>query len=295
MTAYFLGIDGGGTRCRAALSDESGRVIGRAVAGPANILTDPEGTLKNIIEAAAAAFENAGVAKNFQDVSVVLGLAGTNVGTAVSYLQQNLPFSLFEIVHDGVIALEGAIGPDDGAIGILGTGSAFVVRKDGAIQSIGGWGFKAGDFGSGARLGQALVQEALLAADGIKPRTALLNALLERYSNRQEDLANFAAEARPGDFGSLVGLLVEYEKQGDSSARQIFKDAAAIVDLTLDEVQRRLGGAGKISLLGGVAPILKPYLADRHQDYLAEPLNEPVIGALNLARNLPRRQMEAAS
>lgn len=257
MTAYFLGIDGGGTRCRAALSDESGQLIGRAIAGPANILTDPEGTLKNIIEAAAAAFEDARVAKDFQDLSVVLGLAGTNVGTAVDYLQENLPFSQFEIVHDGVIALEGAIGPEDGAIGILGTGSAFVVRKDGAIQSLGGWGFKAGDFGSGARLGQALVQEALLAADGIKPQTPLLNALLERYSNKPEELANFAAEARPGDFGSLVGLLVEYGKQGDECARQLFKDAAGVVDLTLDEVQRRLGGAGKISLLGGVAPILK--------------------------------------
>ena len=33
----LLGVDGGGTRCRARLADLTGEVLGEAVTGPANI------------------------------------------------------------------------------------------------------------------------------------------------------------------------------------------------------------------------------------------------------------------
>ena len=33
----FLGVDGGGTRCRARLADLSGKILGEGSAGPANI------------------------------------------------------------------------------------------------------------------------------------------------------------------------------------------------------------------------------------------------------------------
>ena len=42
--ALFLGIDGGGTGCRAAVADASGRILGTGVAGPANLTSDPAGT-----------------------------------------------------------------------------------------------------------------------------------------------------------------------------------------------------------------------------------------------------------
>ena len=38
-----LGIDGGGTSCRAALATTDGRILGRAKVGPANIRTDLNG------------------------------------------------------------------------------------------------------------------------------------------------------------------------------------------------------------------------------------------------------------
>ena len=55
----YLGIDGGGTGCRAALADADGRVIGRGEAAAANIWTDPEGALGNILDAARAAMAEA--------------------------------------------------------------------------------------------------------------------------------------------------------------------------------------------------------------------------------------------
>ena len=52
---FYLGIDGGGTGCRAQLEDASGRVVSQAQAGAANVVTDREGALANIIAAAARA------------------------------------------------------------------------------------------------------------------------------------------------------------------------------------------------------------------------------------------------
>lgn len=286
MAAFFLGIDGGGTSCRAALSDESGRLVGRGKSGAANILTDPDGALKNIVSSAGRAFEDAGIEPHFSSVHAVLGHAGANVGAAVDYIARRLPFLQAQIVSDGLIALQGALGNEDGAIAILGTGSVFMLRKNDDIQSIGGWGFKAGDFGSGAKLGQALVQQALLANDGIRAVTPLLSALLVRFGNIAEDLANFAAEATPGDFGSLAPLVFDHASQGDACATELLRDSAASVDAALDEVQRRLGGSGKISLLGGIAPLIQPRLSSRHHQYLITAKEEPVMGALALAKRL---------
>lgn len=56
MTFYLIGIDGGGTSCRAAVAALGGRILGRGKAGAANILTDPETALQNITDAARDAF-----------------------------------------------------------------------------------------------------------------------------------------------------------------------------------------------------------------------------------------------
>ncbi|MDE3240946.1 MAG: ATPase, partial [Paracoccaceae bacterium] len=56
----FLGIDGGGTGCRAAVADARGRILGRGKAGPANIVTDPDGARANILAATVAALGSHG-------------------------------------------------------------------------------------------------------------------------------------------------------------------------------------------------------------------------------------------
>ncbi|MCB1401204.1 MAG: ATPase, partial [Rhodobacteraceae bacterium] len=56
----WLGIDGGGSGCRAAVADAAGTILGQAEAGPANIASDFEGALANILSASGAALERAG-------------------------------------------------------------------------------------------------------------------------------------------------------------------------------------------------------------------------------------------
>lgn len=56
----------------------------------------------------------------------MLGLAGANSLADKDSMERQFPFGHVKIVSDAVSALQGALGQDDGAIVILGTGSVFV-------------------------------------------------------------------------------------------------------------------------------------------------------------------------
>ena len=85
MTAgYFLGIDGGGTNCRARVRDADGRLIGEATGGPSNIATDPVEAIANIARVSEAALLKGGLpASRLAQCSACFGLAGANMAGAV--------------------------------------------------------------------------------------------------------------------------------------------------------------------------------------------------------------------
>jgi glucosamine kinase len=283
MTAYFIGIDGGGTSCRAALADAAGTVLGRGKSGASNILTDPDTALRHIEEASRLAFEDAGMSPDLSHVSAILGLAGNNVGDAVDYVKARLPFARSDIVSDGVIALQGAIGDADGAIGIVGTGTVYIARHHGKLHSIAGWGFQVSDLGSGARLGQFALQESLLAYDKIRPMTGLSQSILREFDGDPEKIVDFARQAKPGDFGRYTPKVFDFARQGDETAIRILKTGAAGIDEALDAVNALTGGRGRLCLLGGLATLYPQYLASRHSERLSEPLADALTGAVELA------------
>ena len=41
MTEFFIGVDGGGTGCRAVVAGSDGAILGSGRSGSANIVTDP--------------------------------------------------------------------------------------------------------------------------------------------------------------------------------------------------------------------------------------------------------------
>ena len=82
--AFFLGIDGGGSGCRAAVADADGRIVGQGRGGPANINTDAEGAAVSILAATAEALEGTGA--DPRDLIATLGKDSavfTNVAQAV--------------------------------------------------------------------------------------------------------------------------------------------------------------------------------------------------------------------
>lgn len=282
MPDFFIGIDGGGTSCRAAVATADGTVLGAAKTGPSNILTDLDGALNNIVGAARAAFVDAGLDPDgISSARVLLGLAGSNVGDVAERLTVRLPFRRSEVVSDGLIALQGAFGDDDGSIAIIGTGTAYLCRRAGQLHAFGGWGFIVADQGSGARLGHALLQECLLVSDGIRPGSALTSEVLADFGHEPSRLVAFARYAAPSDFGRYSPKIFAAANSNDPVGLKILKQGAAAIDETLDAVVR--AGGEKICLLGGLSPHYPKWLSEDHRSRLVDARSDALSGAVSLA------------
>ncbi|MER8748421.1 N-acetylglucosamine kinase [Mesorhizobium sp. M1050] len=290
---FVLGIDGGGTSCRAALATADGAIIGRAKSGAANIRTDLTGARSNIVEAARQAFIDAGQDPDLiPQTPAILGLAGANVGTYRQQLEAILPFSISRVETDAEIALEGAVGSGDGAMAILGTGTAYMARKNGKSRAIGGWGFQVGDQGSGARIGRDLLEQTLLAYDGVREDSPLTQSMLAVFRNNPEDVVEFTTNAKPGDFGGFAPKVFEHAAKGDSIANWILDRAVADVEASLGALD--LSDDAPLCLLGGLAPLYAPRLSARYRALLKPPLDDALGGAVQMAVRLFARPAEAA-
>jgi glucosamine kinase len=285
MIKYAIGIDGGGTSCRAAVADAAGAILGRGKAGAANILTDLQGSLDNIVASARAAVADAGLAASaLDDSAAVLGVAGANVGPYGRRVQAALPFDRSHVVTDSLIALQGALGDDDGVVGAFGTGSVYGARRDGMVTEIGGWGFVIGDQASGARLGRDLLEQTLLAHDGVRPATPLTRLIMERFAGDPQQIVEFAHQARPKDFAAYSPLVFAHATNSDGIAKAIVESAASDIDESLDALV--WPECPRICLLGGLAEAYRPWLAQAHQALIADPKGDALQGAISLAVEL---------
>lgn len=282
MADIYLGIDGGGTSCRAAVADDRGRILGRGKSGAANILTDMAGAIEHIQECSQIALQEAGVKlEQLSEASVVMGLAGTDIGNHASQLLEKINIKKARVELDSTIALEGALGSGDGAIAILGTGSVFVARKGTDLTRVGGWGFMVGDLGSGARIGRALLQEALLAHDGVHPSSEITAAVMAEFQNDPRKLVEFAHMSKPGAFGRFAPLVFDYAKRNDKIALGLVQGASRSIDEALDALM--FEGCDRLCLLGGLSHLYHDFLAERHRKRATPAKADAVEGAVMLA------------
>ncbi|WP_395448763.1 BadF/BadG/BcrA/BcrD ATPase family protein [Aminobacter sp. UC22_36] len=277
-----LGIDGGGTGCRAALATASGDILGRGRGGPANIRTDLAGACENIVEAARLAFIDAGRDPALiSSTPAVLGLAGANVGDYKQRLIAILPFSQSDVENDSLISLEGALGEHDGAIAALGTGTVYLARQQGQLRPVGGWGFQIGDLGSGARIGRDLLQETLLVYDNIHAGSTLTTIMLERFNGDPSDIVEFTTNAKPGDYGAFAPMVFEHAGKGDAVGQKLVERAVSDVEETLAVFD--LAQTERLCLLGGLAGLYAPLLSKRYRAIIHPPLQDALGGAVMMA------------
>jgi glucosamine kinase len=248
----FLGIDGGGTGCRAALADDQGRILARAEAGPANIASNPDVARDNILaatrEVLTLALGAAQVAAALPRLRAGLGLAGANASGAAQWLGAHLPFAAARIETDAVTAVKGALGGDDGIVAAIGTGSVFAIQQAGRVRQIGGWGFWLGDEGSGAALGRALLARALRAKDGVLPMTPLLQSVLDSFGTADR-LVAFSLTARPKDYAAYAPQLLQSD---DPAAQAIMAQAVGDVAATIAALQPTPNLP--VTFIGGLGP-----------------------------------------
>lgn len=245
----FLGVDGGGTGCRVALADAAGRILARAEAGPANIFSNRDLALQNILGAATRAVHQVlGPTASMAQIRAGLGLAGANAAGAAAWLGAHLPFASSRIETDAITTARGALGADDGIVAAIGTGSVFARQSAGQMCQIGGWGFWLGDEGSGAVLGRSLLARALRALDGVHEMTPLLRAVLDHFET-PDRLVAYSLTARPADYAQWAPRLLNC---ADPAADIILQMATQEVEATLAALQPN--PALPVTFVGGLGP-----------------------------------------
>jgi glucosamine kinase len=283
--SMWLGIDGGGTSCRARLVDRNGAVLGEGAAGAANLTLGVEIAVAAIRTAARLAFDQAGLSHSdlMPRARAGLGLAGANLPSLVEAIRKiPLGFASVVVASDALVACLGAHGGRDGAILILGTGSHGLAMVNGRATTVGGWGFELADDGSGATLGRSAVRSAIAARDGLGPRSALTETIMDGFGHDPAAAAIWATTAEPRDYGAFAPLVFELGATGDAVAATILRNAAARVDAMLGRLAAL--GAARIALMGGLARPYEPWLKSESRRLLVEPAGDAMDGAILMAR-----------
>lgn len=284
---YFLGIDAGGSHCRARLVDETGRVLGTGKAGPANARIGMDLLHTTLSDAAGQAVAEAGLEPEaVATVRAGMGIAGiTRPGVREQLAALPFPFASVAYETDAVIANIGAHRGADGAILILGTGSIAQVRVGERTFSIGGYGFPISDEGSGAALGLSAMRHALRALDGRTRVTPLSVAVAERFGHDTAQAIAWMDGASPRDYATFAPLVMDHAEQDDEIARSIVEDAALHIERFIEAIFA--SGAPACALVGGLSARMRPWLRARTVARLSEAQGDALDGALLLAGYRP--------
>ena len=276
---FFLGVDGGATRCRARLRDSSGRELGNSVGPASNIYVDFDAAVRVVRETIDSVIA-AGAAR--QEIAVGLGLAGFSEDKEAERVAGALPdFARIVVVNDAVAACVGANGLGDGGLIIAGTGSAGIARVGATTTIIGGRGFLLGDDGSAARLGEAALRATLRALDSLEPMSELARVLGRHFDGDPLRMTRWAAEAKPSDYGAFAPEILDLAKSGDARASEIAGEAAKAIAALANALNAL--GAERIALVGGLGEPLRPYLSADVAKRLVRPRRDAVDGAILLA------------
>jgi len=312
--AYYLGIDGGGSKTTCVVGDESSPLATITVGG-SNITRVGEAGAREVIQSAIwEACQAAGI--NPQQIfRACIGAAGagrSEIAATVRKIVAEIVSGEIEVVGDMEIALAAAFGAGPGVIVIAGTGSiAFGRDAQGRTARAGGWGFAVSDEGSAHWIGRTAVSAVLRAADVVGndepeddrewPAAGLFRELKTAWSvNSLEQLARTANTN--GDFAVLFPAVLAAAEAGDAVARQVNAQAAGELARLAGIVLRRLfsgqrssaPSAVPMAMAGGVfrhATTIRELFYNEvraaNPDVVLNPeVVDPVHGALQMARRV---------
>ena len=297
--SLFVGIDGGGTRTVAVLTDAAGQVLAEAEgpSGRINIL-DPAAGAQVLADLTRSVLEAGGASG--QATSLCCALSGAGRPAARTPLEQALRAQNVAqtvlVVPDAEAALQDAFGTGAGLLLICGTGSIAWGRSEaGELARCGGWGYQLGDEGSAYVIGIAAVRAALRSHDGRAAETPLFGLVLEHAGVTDPDsLIRWGAAATRADVAALAPAVIEAAAL-DPTAAGIVENATRELAEHVAALHSRLApwsGPVPIAFTGGlIAPgrpmrrLLESELAEWTLDLaLLDRAVDAAFGAAALAR-----------
>lgn len=278
----LLGVDGGGTGCRARLTDAAGMLLGEGKAGPANVRISLDESLQSVLGAARQCLAKAGATLD-DPVVACLALAGASEpgDAAAAYTAFRDFFHRVVITTDARAACVGAHAGRDGGIIIVGTGTIGWALHGHREHRVGGWGFPVSDEGGGAWLGCEAVRRVLWAHDGRAAWTPLLREVSEELGVAPAAIVRWMGRSKPRDFGRLAPLIVQHAARKDPAACELMRLAGSHIDAIASRLIE--DGAPRLALMGGLARAIEPWLSPEIRMRLVPPSGNALNGALRMA------------
>jgi N-acetylglucosamine kinase-like BadF-type ATPase len=302
--AYYLGIDGGGTKTRCVLGDET-TVLATAMTGGCSVIRHGEQHAREALHTAIRQVcATAGISPD-RIGAICIGVTGAarpeiaaKIRGILTELIPEIASTRIEVVGDNVIALESAFGAGPGVIAIAGTGS-IVYGRDAAgyTARAGGWGFAISDEGSGHWIGRRAISAILNAQDqGLE--TVLTGMVFQTWKlNTIDELVQQANSTPPPDFPRLFPIVLRAADEADAIACELLSDAGAkLAELTAIVIRRlaRRAPVAKlpIAITGSVfrqSPVVRQVFHNTLQTAfpgidVGQDIVDPVEGALARAR-----------
>ncbi len=282
---FYIGIDGGGSKCKAVVMTPNNNILGSGTSGPGNPLYGFEQATNSIVESALFALKDANLTHlNLVDISVGIGLAGVSLPAVYEQMTAwKHPFKQMHLTTDLLIACLGAHQSEQGAIIITGTGSCGFSMVANQTFIIGGHGFPQGDKGSGAWFGLQAVQQVLLSLDGIIAPSLMNNMLLNKLGCKSTtDIVQRIAGKSATYYAKLAIVVCDAAEESDEVALEIMKEGASYIDNIAKILWAKK--PERMSIIGGLSSRLVPWLDADIQQKLSQPLNQPEVGAVTFLK-----------
>jgi N-acetylglucosamine kinase-like BadF-type ATPase len=304
--AYYLGIDGGGTKTRCLLADET-TVLATSMTGGCSVIRQGEEQAREALHTAIC--QVCATAKVSPDRirATCVGVTGAarpeiaaKIRGIVAELIPGAALTKIEIVGDTLIALEAAFGAAAGIITIAGTGSiAYGRNAAGSTARAGGWGFAISDEGSGLWIGRRAIG-ALLRAHDQGRQSTLGGMIFQAWRiNSMDELVQQANSTPPPDFPRLFAAVLKAASDGDTVAGDLLTEAGTKLADLVAIVIRRLasdatGNIPPVATTGSVfrqSPDVRRVFYNRlRADFpgidVRQDIADPVDGALARARRM---------
>lgn len=304
---YFMGIDGGATKTKAVIINESSQIVAAVIGGPVNYHQGGEKkTKKNLEEVTNNALISARLTINNLSF-VVIGLAGFDTRIDKDNLTRLAQDSFggglkekMEVVSDVEIAFKSCIDIDYGIVIISGTGAnCFGKGKNGEMAWAGDWGWLLGDQSSGFALGLGALKRTIRDFDGRGEKTVLTKLVLKRLNMKEaSELVHwvYKKDIPVAEVAGLAPLVFQAYKMNDLVAQSLVNKTVAEMAISIETVAKKVHLVSEeftIGLVGGVfkEKIVVELLDKRIQQVLLKamlvlPKMEPALAAAYMGQEL---------
>lgn len=248
---YVAGIDGGGSKTKAVVADESGRVLGKGYAGCGNHqMIGAAAAVDNMRRALDQALSQAGIGRELL-AFIQYGLAGADRKLDMERLYpeiaKQVPAAQWDVVCDTLAGLRCGSPDNTGIVLVCGSNTNAAGRdREGRTVQVGGYNELYGDKAGGYYLSAQAFGRAIRSWDGREPDSILTEMIPHALGYRDmEEMINRTLDDEITEAPLSISIVVhEASAAGDWLSTELLADMGRELGLAATAVYRKLDAFG---------------------------------------------------